>query len=119
MVETEQICKAKPPLMLQAGAYGFAIEHPCVQHKYAGGGHGGCGGCIWALEFTGDQRLATFLVYEYRTDCDGQRHRMAECESLEDCLALWNAAWGWPGPTPQTAGRFTPWTTEPPWFYRK
>lgn len=105
----------RPRMMLGAGGYSFALARRAIEHKYMGGGHAGCGGCVWALEFVDEPREAQFLFYEFRTDCDGDRHRCLVVDSLEHLLSGWERIYTL---THISGPPWSEWSTEPPWFYR-
>lgn len=71
--------------------YGRYTRYKIVQHKYAGGGHPGCGGFIEVLEIKNlpDKRCG-FVIYSDMGSCDSV---FFEFKSLEDAIKAFEKNW--------------------------
>lgn len=102
------------------GGYGRYSRYQVVQHKYAGGGAGGCCGYIEVLEIkNAPDGRCSFVVHEWTS---GKGGWFTEWETLANALAAWEC--GWSGASKletfaKLAGfkRRVPCGQLSPWFY--
>lgn len=73
------------------GGYGRYSRYQIVQHKYAGGGEGGCCGYIEVLEIKDAPKgRCPFVIHEWTSD---RGECFTEWETLADALAAWEKSW--------------------------
>jgi hypothetical protein len=74
-------------VILPHGGYGRASRFKAKQHRYAGGGYGGCGGFVELLEINDppDGRWP-IVINEYDSEKGSRFHKFA---SLETAIAAW------------------------------
>ena len=82
-------------VVVSHGGYGRPTRYNVVQHKYAGGGHAGCGGHIEVLEIVSppDDKHG-ILVYEYSEDATSIRTVFTEFDTLKHAISAWEKGWG-------------------------
>jgi hypothetical protein len=99
---------------LSHGGYGQDCPEGIHQHKYAGGGHAGCGGYIEALEIECVERGVIFLLHEHVHDqaagLPPQRWRWKEYKDCGELLDAFEKLWG-----SHDRDGFSPWFNKPYW----
>ncbi len=79
-------------IIVPKGGYGIESIYNIVQHKYAGGGHSGCGGYIEVLEIKDSpDKKCGIIVHEYLTHIG---HTFTEWQTLKDALFAYDKCWG-------------------------
>lgn len=94
---------------LQHGAYCAEAPDNVEQLRYAGGGHGACGGYLEILRIGGDGG-GKFIAHEYRTDVSGRGYRWREFADEATAVAYFDRRW-----CSGFRDGFTNWNEQPYW----
>lgn len=102
------------------GAYGRYTRYDIQQHKYAGGGHGGCGGYIEVLEIKDSpDKRCNAVIYEYNSGQGHIRSSFTEWNTIKNAITAFEKSRSFPDKFSELDGfiRRVNCGLLTPWFY--